>query len=148
MATLYEISTGTLLESVHTTDYVAVSKPFPKRSGDYLINPDLASVLATPMRYWKVDSNDDLVVMTAPEQQAVDDAVAAASLAAAKQEAKDVADLLVHKSVAKVVVAWFADVTTVINNLRAQHSLSPIPPRDFQDFQDAVIAEIDAAMEE
>lgn len=63
MADVLNRSTMTFIKSVNTPDY---------DPAEWLINPDLSAVAGVPVKYWKIDANDNVVEMTQAEKDAVD----------------------------------------------------------------------------
>lgn len=88
MATLYQLSTGQVLPSVHLFDFcpelLGVEKTaVPAHAGDYLINPVLPEC---PAQYWTLtDDGTGLREMTEAEKTAVDGEAHAAATALAWQ---------------------------------------------------------------
>jgi len=66
MASVVNRTTKQYLGSVHTPDYSPV---------DWIIDPDLSSVIGVPSKYWNI-SGDIITEMTQPEKDAVDAAEA------------------------------------------------------------------------
>lgn len=134
MATLYHTTTGRLLRSVDTTAFLpGLAKPFPRRSGDYLINPDLSAVVDVPPRYWKV-VGDTLQPMRQAERDAVDQARADAQTAEERAQAK----LELER---KTLKAFALTLLDEINLLRSQHAL---PERTAQQLQTALENKVDS----
>lgn len=94
------------------TEYlISVDTPNYQNQPNILINPDVSQVEAFPLRYWKHVAGS-IQLMTVPEQNSVDAAIAAAEIAAAKLSAKNFLDLFTYqarliRAIVKLIVDQF-----------------------------------------
>jgi hypothetical protein len=72
----------------------------------WIHNPNLSALVAVPQKYWKV-SGDSVLEMTAGEKTTVDQAQAAAALAADKATSKLECDLRYFKALVKILIDQF-----------------------------------------
>ena len=96
------------LRSVNTPDYDVA---------DWIINPDLAAVVAQPVKYWEI-TGDVVSLADGPTQAAIDAALAAAADTASKAGEKTRLD------VEKVLKGIVQGVVGEINRLREEHRCS------------------------
>ena len=128
MSSVFNRTDGRFIESVNTPDF---------DPADWIINPDLSAVAGNPVRYWIIDppGSNTIRLATAGEQTAIDNAIAADRLAAAKDSAKNEFDIQrVLRAFAELLVGEF-------NILRQQHAL---PDRTFDQLRTAIRNAIDA----
>ena len=65
MANVLNRVTRVFIESVNTPDYPIA---------DWIIGPDLSPVAGVPPKYWTINADDTVTLMTVAEQAAVDEA--------------------------------------------------------------------------
>lgn len=129
---VFNRTTGQFIPSAHTPDFDVA---------DWVLNPDLTAVVGQPLKYWFItggvnpEGQEELGIVDAATQTAIDDAIAATKLASEKDAAKTNID------VERVVRALVDMLPGEFNILRTLHSL---PDRTAAQVNAALKANVDA----
>jgi hypothetical protein len=131
MCDVFHRTDGRYLRSVNTPEF---------DSADWIINPDVSAAAGQPVKYWtplgttNPEGFEEVGVVDAAAQTAIDDAIAATNHAASQSGEKTRLD------VEKVLKAIVEGVVGEINLLRDEHSLAN---RTFTQIRTAIRTNID-----